>query len=118
MDKKTRGRFNRFFGYFVQEKVKRYLLEKGHKLLAENFRFNKIEIDLITFFKNTIYFSEVKYRKKPVELSAIITKKKKMNMLKVAKFFLMKNPKFNEFSKIFLLILVNDKGINLYRIEF
>jgi len=41
-----------------------YLASQDHKIIAKNYRYKKVgEIDLVTRFKNTIHFIEVKTRK-------------------------------------------------------
>lgn len=40
-----------------------YLKSKGHKILARNYKTKYYEIDIVSATKDTIYFTEVKYRK-------------------------------------------------------
>lgn len=44
----------------------RYLLANGHEILHRNWKTRYCEIDIISLFDNTIYFTEVKYRKSSV----------------------------------------------------
>ncbi|MBQ3325615.1 ribonuclease HII [Candidatus Saccharibacteria bacterium] len=43
--------------------VAKYLKSLGHKILARNYKTKYYEIDIISATKDTIYFTEVKYRK-------------------------------------------------------
>jgi ribonuclease HII len=39
-----------------------YLVEVGHKIIAQNWRTRQCEIDIISIYQRTIFFTEVKYR--------------------------------------------------------
>jgi putative endonuclease len=45
-----------------EEQAVEYLLQQGHTILARNYRFGKLEIDIISQERDTIVFSEVKTR--------------------------------------------------------
>lgn len=80
-------------GRFGEEVATKYLRNKGHRILANNFRIKSGEIDIITDYDHTIYFCEVKYwqdsqYKKPI---AIFTKNKRDRMRAVAEVFLSQN---------------------------
>lgn len=67
-----------------------FLENKGHKILAKNWRFSHQEIDIITEFENQIIIVEVKTRKnnsilKPAEA---VNKKKQANLIKAAQAFI------------------------------
>ena len=40
-----------------------YLIERGHRIIAHNWKTSFCEIDLVSIKDNNIYFTEVKYRK-------------------------------------------------------
>jgi uncharacterized protein (TIGR00252 family) len=40
-----------------------YLKKQGHEVITQNWRTKYCEIDIISKYKNCIYFTEVKYRK-------------------------------------------------------
>jgi Holliday junction resolvase-like predicted endonuclease len=45
-----------------EEAVSEYLERLGHKIVVRNFKTKLYEIDIISVFKDTIYFTEVKTR--------------------------------------------------------
>ena len=45
-----------------EETISEYLKEKGHKIVARNFKTKLYEIDIVSVHENKIYFTEVKYR--------------------------------------------------------
>ena len=47
-------------GHFGEEMARAHLLKNGHQILAQNWRWGRAEIDLITQWDNTIVFVEVK----------------------------------------------------------
>ncbi len=49
-------------GAFGEIKANNYLQQIGHEVLHQNWRFLKLEIDLISKFENKIHFTEVKTR--------------------------------------------------------
>lgn len=71
----------------------RYLKNKKYKILAQNFRLFRGEIDIIAFDKNTLVFVEVKTRKStdfglPEES---VTPSKQKQIKKIAQGFLLRN---------------------------
>ncbi|WP_243017904.1 MULTISPECIES: YraN family protein [Candidatus Cardinium] len=51
------------FGQYAEEVAADYLVKKGFKVLAQNFRYKRFEIDLIVQKETLIVFVEVKARK-------------------------------------------------------
>lgn len=49
-------------GALAEEQAANYLIQKGHHLLAQNFRAVGGELDLVTLHHNTLIFVEVKQR--------------------------------------------------------
>ena len=49
-------------GPWGEEKAKNYLLKKGYKIKSKNYRFGRVEIDIICEVNNEIVFVEVKTR--------------------------------------------------------
>jgi len=49
-------------GKYGEELAVEFLLNKGHNILARNYRFKKSEIDIITLCNNILIFAEVKTR--------------------------------------------------------
>ncbi len=65
-------------GDAAEQVVAQYLVENGHEILERNWRTKYCEIDIISLKNNTIYFTEVKYRRSPQTgggLAAITAKK-------------------------------------------
>lgn len=52
-------------GNKAEQIVAGYLAQKGHKILARNYKTKYYEIDIISATKEHIYFTEVKYRSSP-----------------------------------------------------
>ncbi|MFV0484759.1 MAG: ribonuclease HII [Candidatus Saccharimonadales bacterium] len=50
-------------GNAAEQKVAEYLEAEGHQILERNWRTQICEIDIVSIQDNTIYFTEVKYRK-------------------------------------------------------
>lgn len=50
------------FGKEAEEKAVAFLEKKGYQILAQNYRFQKAEIDIIAEFKNQFIIIEVKAR--------------------------------------------------------
>lgn len=76
--------------------VAHYLESLGHQVIAHNFKTKTCEIDLISVHDNSIYFTEVKYRKSsnagtPLEQ---ITSTKQRQMQYAAQLFLAQHPEF------------------------
>lgn len=49
-------------GRLAENKVAELLREKGHKIVEMNWRTRWCEIDIVSKTKDTVYFTEVKYR--------------------------------------------------------
>lgn len=71
----------------------KYLQASGHKIIYRNWKTKYCEIDIISKYKNTIYFSEVKYRKNANQGGGLdaITAKKLKQMKFAAEFYAQKN---------------------------
>ncbi|MET0979701.1 MAG: ribonuclease HII [Candidatus Saccharimonadales bacterium] len=70
-----------------------YLKKQGHDIIDRNWRTKFCEIDIISFHDGTIYFTEVKYRKKDDQgggLAAITTQKQRQ-MKFAAEYYALKN---------------------------
>lgn len=72
-----------------EEVAAQYLQEKGHRIVARNWRTKYCEIDIISRVGGTVYFTEVKYRKNDAQGGgmAAITPKKQKQMKFAAEFF-------------------------------
>lgn len=52
-------------GRLAETKAAKYLEEQDHQILAQNWHTRWCEIDIVSKFQQEIYFTEVKYRKRP-----------------------------------------------------
>lgn len=80
-------------GDAAEKLVEEYLLKKNHTILARNWRTKYCEIDIVSRLGDTIYFTEVKYRKNDARGGglAAITSKKQQQMTFAAEFYAAKN---------------------------
>ena len=76
----------------AEEFVANYLTAQGHEILARNWRTKFCEIDIISRQNDTIYFTEVKYRKNDTQGGgmAAITPKKQQQMKFAAEYYVVK----------------------------
>jgi len=80
-------------GDTAENEAGRYLMKRGHEILARNWRTKFCEIDIVSRAEDTIYFTEVKYRKNNNQgdgLSAV-TAKKQRQMAFAAQLYVAKN---------------------------
>lgn len=70
-----------------------YLVRVGHKVLDRNWKTKYCEIDIVSLYKNVVYFTEVKYRKNAQQGGglAAITMKKQRQMKFAARYYALKN---------------------------
>lgn len=80
-------------GDAAEDSVAHYLEQKGHGIIARNWRTKSCEIDIVSTYDQTIYFTEVKYRKTDLQGGGIaaITPKKLQQMTFAAELFVLKN---------------------------
>jgi ribonuclease HII len=67
-------------GDAAESEVADYLMHSGHEIMERNWKTKFCEIDIVSRHGDTVYFTEVKYRKKPDQgggLAAITTKKQR-----------------------------------------
>ena len=98
---------NREIGRWGEQKAKKFLKEKGYKILSKNFRVKQGEIDLIVKKENLLVFVEVKTRKNnffgPPQAAVNFEKQRKIRT--IAKIFLLKN-NFKSYKKRFDVISI------------
>lgn len=70
-----------------------YLINVGHEIINRNWKTKYCEIDIVSMYKETIYFTEVKYRKKSNQGGglAAITPKKLRQMKFAVEFYALSN---------------------------
>lgn len=77
----------------AETEVGNYLMRRGHKVLDRNWKTKYCEIDIVSQEGDVIYFTEVKYRKKPDQGGglAAITPKKLRQMKFAAEYYALAN---------------------------
>lgn len=89
----------RVIGNAGEQAVAEWLIAEGHDIIARNWRTKWCEIDIISYHDNTLFFTEVKYRKNARYgdgLSAI-TADKQRRMMQAAALFLARHPQYGVF---------------------
>lgn len=76
------------------------MVSKGHKIIARNFKTKYFEIDIISKLDNSLFFTEVKYRKTAEFGEAIefVDQKKQEQMRFAAESYLAMHPEFKDFT--------------------
>ncbi len=72
-------------GDMAEEETANYLVRQGHEIIERNWKTKYCEIDIVSQKDGTVYFTEVKYRRRPDQgggLAAITPKK--LNQMKFA----------------------------------
>jgi len=80
-------------GNSAEDVAAKYLIKAKHKILDRNWKTKYCEIDIVSQKSNVIYFTEVKYRKKPDQGGglAVITPTKLRQMKFAAEFYVLSN---------------------------
>jgi ribonuclease HII len=80
-------------GDTAEDAATKYLVHQGHEIIDRNWRTKFCEIDIISQHEDTIYFTEVKYRKKDDQGGglAAITAQKHRQMKFAAEYYALKN---------------------------
>lgn len=97
-----------------------YLTGQGYEILVRNFRCRSGEIDLIAREGEYLCFVEVKYRAGHACGSALeaVGYRKQQQILKVAKYYLMKNGMSLDVACRFDVVAIDGKEITLLRNAF
>ena len=105
-------------GKLGENRAKEYFLAKGLILIAENYRFERAETDLIFEDRNkkTLIFVEVKARRSRTygEPEESITGKKVEHLIKSAEGFIYENPQYENFEKridVFTILFDGEKEV-------
>lgn len=79
-------------GDAAESKVANYLIRSGHEIVERNWKTKFCEIDIVSKCGDTVYFTEVKYRRKPDQGGglAAITTKKQQQMTFAAEYYAVK----------------------------
>ncbi|PKL31035.1 ribonuclease HII [Candidatus Saccharibacteria bacterium HGW-Saccharibacteria-1] len=83
----------KMIGDSAEDVAAKYLIKNGHEILNRNWRTKYCEIDIVSKLDDIIYFTEVKYRKKPDQGGglAAITKTKLRQMKFAAEYYALSN---------------------------
>ena len=89
-------------GNLAEEKVAEYLKQKGHEIIARNFKTKFCEIDIVSVCDRVIYFTEVKYRRSDFRGGGLmaITNEKQKKMEFAAESFLKFKKEYSDFSPV------------------
>jgi putative endonuclease len=97
-----------------EELAKKYLMQKGFKIVEQNFRFERAEIDLILKDdqRKILVFAEVKSRKSKTfgEPEESVTEHKQEQILKSAEGFLIEHDELADYEKRFDVIAISFNG--------
>lgn len=107
--------YQKIIGRFGENVAKQYLLTKGYKILATNWRYKKLEIDIIAYQK-TVVAVEVKTRKNLITPPQSILSRAQVGRLRVAlKSYCLLNKLSYKSSNLDLIIVTpkNRETINL-----
>lgn len=107
---------SRELGNLGEEKIAEFLVSKGHEIIARNFKTKYFEIDIISKLNDSLFFTEVKYRKtadfgEPVEF---IDAHKRKQIQFAAESFLIMHPEFKDFTARLAVAGVSGKD---FRVE-
>ena len=91
---------SRELGNLGEEKIAEFLTSKGHEIIARNFKTNYFEIDIVSKLDNSLFFTEVKYRKTAEFGEAIefVDQKKQEQVRFAAEGYLAMHPEFKDFT--------------------
>ena len=97
-------------GKIGEELAKQYLESKGYKLVKENYRFERAEMDLIVKdeINKTVVFVEVKTRRTKSfgEPEEAVHEYKQLQLIKSAEGFMMNYPEYEDYEKRFDIIAI------------
>lgn len=72
-------------GDIAENEAAKYLKKLGHKVVARNWKTKYCEVDIVSIFQDTVFFTEVKYRKNQNQGGGIAAVgSKKLNQMKFA----------------------------------
>jgi putative endonuclease len=96
-----------------------YLLNKGYKILARNWRFKRNEIDIIAIKNEILIVFEVKTRTSEFveNLSEIVTRKKQKSIIVAADAFVDRNDIKNEVRFDIIFIVFRSEDYHLQHIK-
>lgn len=102
-------------GDAAESKVAAQLESDGHVVFARNWRTKFCEIDIVSIKDDTVYFTEVKYRKEANwgDGLAAITNKKQQQMRFAAELFAVKHPQFARYDQVLMAASVSGEEFTI-----
>jgi putative endonuclease len=102
-----------------EEIAERFLLSRQYKIAARNWRYKKMELDIIAFQDELMVVVEVKTRTTDFieNLNEIITKKKQRFIINGANAYMESNAKENEVRFDVIFIVIKNGKFNLKHIK-
>ena len=96
-----------------------FLVKKGHKVLDRNFKFKKLEIDIVTEFENKIIVTEEKTRQSDylTDPRELVSKSKQKGIVKTANYYIQENEIDLETQFDVIVIVLNQKQKDIRHIE-
>lgn len=91
--KQSKPRTSKQTGDRAEDVAAQYLMDKGHEIIARNWKTKFCEIDIVSRLDETVYFTEVKYRRQSNQGGGIaaVTPKKLRQMKFAAEYFALKH---------------------------
>ena len=107
-------------GKYYENIAVTYLKNQGYDIIMQNFYCKFGEIDIIGYNENYICFIEVKYRKHTKSGYAVeaVNKKKQLNIIKVANYYLLKHQIVTDFPIRFDVVAIDNNDISLIKNAF
>ncbi len=102
-----------------EEIAERFLLSKQYKIAAKNWRYKKMELDIVAFHEDLMVVVEVKTRSTDFieNLNELITRKKQRFIIDAANAYLEANNKENEVRFDVIFVVVKNGKFNLKHIR-
>lgn len=102
-----------------EEIAERFLLKKGYKVMAKNWRYKKLELDIIATINNLLIAIEVKTRTTNFveNLNEIVTKKKQRFIIEATNAYMEKFEIDLEAQFDIIFIVINNGKFNLRHIK-
>lgn len=96
-----------------------HLLKHGYQILAKNWRFNHLELDVVAFINNTLVIIEVKLRAGNAygNPEDFVTQKKQKNIIKAAHAYIIENNIDVETRFDIISIIQNTNELSVEHIE-
>jgi putative endonuclease len=84
------ARNSKDIGEQAERLAREFLVSKGHEIIEVNWRYLKLEIDIISKAGNTIVFSEVKFRSTDAfgDPQVFVDRRKQRRLVRAANFYL------------------------------